>query len=788
MTALHRKLLRDLWHLRGPAIAVGLVLACGVATFVMSLCTLSTLEWTQTAYYERQRFADIFVRLKRAPEALAARIAEIPGVSRIETRLVEFVNLDVPGMREPATGQLISVPDYAQPTLNGLYLRMGRWPDPLRPGEALVSDGFASAHGLTPGARVIGILNGRRQELTIVGIAFSPEFIYQIQEGGLLPDERRFGIFWLPRSALAAAFNLEGAFNSALVSTSADVTEQEILRRVDLLTEPYGGVGAYARSDQSSHKFISNEMNELRGMASVVPTIFLLVSGFLLQVIVSRLIGTQREQIAMLKAFGYRSTEIGIHYWQLVLIIAFLAWVLGMLAGIWFGRGIAEMYARFFHFPVYQFRLDTRVLIQALALSLGLATAASWTAVQRAMRLPPAEAMRPEAPANYRPTWLERSGIMSLATPSARMILRQIVRRPFRSAVTVTGLALSVAVLILGSFMVDALSDVISTEFFVSQRQDLTLSLVEVSSGRVISTLTDLPGVKAVESFRTVPVRIRAGHRSRRLSLMGLVSEPRLFRLVDIHRNVQPVPRKGVIVSEKLAETLAMQVGDRLDIEILEGERKTVRVPIVATISDFQGESVYTSLAYVHELIEEQDAVSGVFCQVDPADLDALYHELKTSPQLSNVALKSASLTTIRETIAANILRMRTFNVLFACIIACGVIYNSARISLAERSRDLATLRVLGFTRGEVSTILLGELTLLTGVAIPLGLAGGYWLADFVIRLAYDTELFRIPLVVARSTYAFAATTTMLAAAVSGWLVIRRLSQLDLVSVLKARE
>lgn len=788
MTALHRKLFRDLWMMRGPFFAVGLVLACGVATYVMSLSTMSTLESTRAAYYERHRFADVFVHLKRAPEALAARMAEIPGIAHVETRIVQHVILDVPGLREPATARVVSIPDNRQPALNVLHLRNGRWPDPLQSGEVLVSDGFASAHRLSIGHHLTAIMNGRRQKLTITGIALSPEFIYQIREGNILPDERHFGIVWMPRSDLVAAFDLEGAFNDAAVSLAHQATEEEVIRRIDLLTQSYGGIGAFGRRDQASHKFISNEMNELRGMALVVPTIFLSVAGFLMHVVVSRLIGTQREQIATLKAFGYRSNEIGRHYWQMTIGIGLLGWLLGATVGLWLGQGVASMYSRFFHFPVFFFRLDPRVLWQAFGVSIGIASLASWAAVRWAMRLHPAEAMRPEPPAVYRATGIERAGWMRGLSPTTRMVLRQILRRPIRTGVTVMGLALSVAILILGSFMVDALDDVISAEFFFIQREDLTVTLVEPSVGRVASTLAHLPGVQMVEPFRAIPIRIRAGHRFRRLGLLGLQPDPKLFRVADVDRRVWPIPDDGVILSSKLADMLDARLGDMLTIEILEGERKQRSVRIAATITDFQGESMFASLDFAHRLLEEGDAISGVFLKADPNFHDALYRELKATPQIASVMLKQASLDTIRKTIAANILRMRSINVIFACIIACGVVYNSARIALAERHRDLATMRVLGFTRREVAAILLGELGILTTMAIPLGLLGGYWLADGVIHLAYDTELFRIPLVITRSTYAFAAVVTALAAAVSGWLVVRRLADIDLVAVLKARE
>lgn len=788
MTTLHRKLFRDLWLLRGPAFAIGLVMASGVATFVMSLCTLSTLYRTQSAYYERYRFADVFVRVKRAPENLKQRLSEIPGVERTETRIVQFVNLDLSSMAEPATGRLLSLPDRGEPILNGLHLRSGRWPELERPSEVLVSDGFAGAHRLNPGDRVRAILNGRRQDLQIVGVALSPEFIYQIREGDILPDDKRFGIFWMRRRALEAVFQMEGAFNEAVVSLSPGANLHEVIRQTDSLTHAYGGTGAFGRHEQASHKFVSNEMNELRGMALVIPTIFLFVAAWLLQVVVSRLIGTQREQIATLRAFGYTAAEVGVHYLQMVLVMAWIGAALGIGVGVWLGRGVATMYSRFFHFPELEFQLDGRVVLAAVGVSTIAAVAAVITPVWKAMRLPPAEAMRPEVPPAFGTTWLESLSLFRQSPIDIRMILRQMIRRPVRAMVTCLGLAMGVAILILGRFMLDGLNFVMESEFNVAQRQDMTLTIVEPTNSRVLSEVANLPGVQLTEPFRAVPVRLRAGNHSRRLALMGLRESNRLFRIVNVRRKVQMLPSSGLVLSERLAQVLAIRPGETLVVEVLEGRRPIQSLRVSDIVADFQGEAAYASLDEIHRLMQEGDAVSGVFLKADTNYINDLYSELKQTPRLTGASLKGSALNSLRETVVANILRMRAFNVGFACIIACGVVYNSARITLAERSRELATLRVIGFTRGEIRRILLGELAILTALAIPLGLGIGHLLADFVIRIAYDTELFRIPLVITRATDTFAALITLLAAISTGLLVSHRLAQLDLVAVLKTRE
>jgi putative ABC transport system permease protein len=788
MRGLDRKLVRDLWQMKGQVLAICLVIACGVATFVMSLSTLQTLQKTQAAYYERYRFAHVFAHLKRAPDTLAAQIAEIPGVGQVQTRVVVNVNLDVPGLKEPAVGRLVSIPEREAPGLNGLYLRRGRYIQPGNEGEVLASEGFVGKHRLQPGDTVTAIINGRKRRLRIVGVALSPEYIYSIREGDVLPDDLRYGVFWMGYTELAAAFNMQGAFNDLAVTLTPGASEADVISRIDRLTAPYGGLGAYGRADQPSHKFVANEINELRGMALVTPSIFLAVAAFILNVVISRLVNTQREQIATLKAFGYTRWEVGGHYLKMILVIVAVGVVLGTLFGARLGRALAEMYTDYFHFPVFEFHLGVGVVLLALAISTAAAVAGTLAAVWRATRLPPAQAMRPEPPAVYGGAFLERLGLERFFPPPLRMILRQIERRPGRALVSCLGIALAIAVLILGYFMLDAINYAMELQFQVAERHDLSVAFVEPTGPEALPDLKALPGVRSCEPFRAVPVRLRAGHRSRRLGLMGLRAQGELARVVDVNRRVVPLPAEGVVMSVKLAELLVVKPGDVVTVEVLEGTRPIRSLPVTAQVDDFAGTSAYMDLRALNEMMREGDLVSGAYLAVDPAERDKVYTALKNMPRVASVTIKNAALVSFRQTIAENLLRIRLFNIGFACVIAFGVVYNSARIALAERSRELATLRVIGFTRAEVSLLLLGELALVTLVAIPLGLALGYALGAAVIWLAYDTELFRIPLVINRPTYGFAALVVLLATVLSALVVRRLLDRLDLVAVLKSKE
>ncbi len=742
MRAIHRKLLRDLWQIKGQALAIAMVMACGISIFIMYLSTLESLERTQQAYYERYRFAEVFANLKRGPRWLEDRIAAIPGVARVETRVVVDVTLDIPDLPEPATGRLISVPERRRPTLNGFALLIGRYPEPGRADEVVVSEGFSIARGLGPGDTVAAILNGRRRELEIVGVALSPEYVYATRSGELIADDARFGIFWIDRKALATAFDMEGGFNdvSLTLMPGSEASEAEVIARLDRLLEPYGGLGAIPRRLQTSHWYLDNELAQLRGAGVIVPAIFLLVAAFLLNVVLTRIVAVQREQVAALKALGYSNLEIGSHYTQWSLAIAALAGVAGTAAGAWLGAGMIRLYNDYFRFPFLDYRLSGSVVLGAVLISLVAAVVGAASAVRRAVRLPPAEAMRPEPPASYRQSLVERAGLGELLSQPARMILRNVQRRPVRTLTSVVGIAFAGALMVVGLFFVDAIDEVLFVQFNVAQRQDVTVSFVEPASARALHELQRLPGVLAVEPLRAVPVRLVAGHRSRQTAIMGLPDGARLQRVIDASLAPVALPTEGLVLSSKLAEVLAVERGDRVVLEVLEGSRPVRQAVVADLVDEYLGAAAYMEVDALRRLMREGKSLSGASLLVDGAEVDRLYRRLKAIPAVAAVALKAATLETFERQMDQFMGIMIFFFVLFATIIAFGVVYNAARISLSERSRELASLRVLGFTRAEISFILLGELAVVTLLAIPLGFVLGYGLSVWTPAVN-DTEL-----------------------------------------------
>jgi putative ABC transport system permease protein len=787
MRSLDIKLFRDLKRLWAQCLAIALVVGGGVATLIMAVGSQRSLDETRIAYYERYRFADIFAVVRRAPQSLVEQIREIPGVAAVDARIAKLALLDIPNFAEPATGQVISLPEIGGPSLNRLYMRLGRTPEPGRSDEVVVNDSFAKAHGFTPGDRFFAILNGRKRELTIVGTALSPEYIFTVGPGDIMPDDRRFAIIWMGEKALASAYDLEGAFSFVAVKLLRGASEREVITRLDNLLDPYGGQAAYGRKDQTSNAWLDHELEMLKNMSRTLPPIFLLVSAFLINLILNRLVALEREQIGLFKALGYRNVEIVWHYVKFVLLIVILGVILGSTAGTWLGIYLTRLFGDYFRFPFLLFAKSTDLYVIAAALGVIAALIGAVHALRDVVTLSPAVSMRPPAPQRFRHVLPVALAIDRVVSQPTMMMLRNIARHPVRASLMMLGIALSTAILVVSLFTHGTMENLVDVTFFMSDRQDATVGLVERRQREVIIDVARLPGVLKVEPYREVPVRIRNRNVERRVMISSRPRDADLSRIIDVDLRPVVPPETGLAITGFLADILGIRVGDFVEVDLLEGERRTVTLPVTALVENYFGIKGMMDEQALARMMREAPAVNAINLSFDPTKSEQFYAAIKSMPTVSGLALQDMSLVNFRTAVAVFVTTISSIYTGLAAIIAFGVVYNGARISLSESARELASLRVLGFSRGEVFRILLLELAVLAILAQPPGWAMGYGLA-WILRTQLAGELMRVRLIVDNSTYVLASAIVIGAAVLSALVVRRRVNRLDLVTVLKTRD
>jgi putative ABC transport system permease protein len=785
VSALGKKLRRDMVHLKGQVITIALVLACGVLALIMMRSTYSSLLIARDQYYADYRFADVFAHVERAPEQVARRLEALPGVAAVETRVVKDVMVPLPQEADPVTGRIVSIPDDTDQAMNALYLRSGRMP--RADDEIVVLEQFAIAHELQAGDRLPVVVNGELRQLLIVGVGLSPEYVLAISGRSFMVDNKAFVVMWMRRGAVGPAFHLDGAFNDVTFELERGATVVDVLDRIDRELAPYGGFHAVPRERQMSNYALTGELDNLANLALVIPAIFLAVAAFLVNVVVSRLVFLERTQIAVLKALGYADTRIALHYLQMVAVIVAIGSVLGVVLGNWAGAWMSGMFAEFYRFPQSIHEVSPTVVAMTIAIGLGSAVAGAMLAVRRVARMPPAEAMRPPAPLTYHKTLAERLGLRRLFGPSSMMVVREIERRPVRFGLSTAGIAMGVAIFIFGNFSWDSFDYLMEGPFLREHQEDMIVSFVSPRPARAIEELEALPGVHQAEGERAVPVRARAGSRWRDVAVIGYDERSRLHRPLDGGKRFLALPSEGVVLTDRLARVLGIRVGERIELEFLEGEWPTHSVLVAGLVSEPFGLQIHARRDWLDQVLGTEPRVTTAMLAVDPARADDVRARLKDMPAVAGVTSTARIVENYRSQTGQTMVVFTFILGLSAAAIGIGIVYNNARIALSLRSRDLATLRVLGFTRREISAVLLGELGMQVLFGIPLGLGFGTVLAH-VYALTISPEVMEFPVYIAFSTYATAGTIALVAGVISALLVRRKLDRLDLVAVLKSSE
>ena len=784
--ALDLKLLRDLRRVWAQTLAIALVLASGIMMLVGFQITQKTLVGTQQAYYERHRFADLFAGASRAPETVLQRLAAIDGVAQVEGRISFNAVLDIDGMDQPATAQIVSLPpDGAR--LNVPMVRRGRLPNPDHVNEVAINEPFGEEHGLVPGSTFRGILNGRLRDLTVTGWLLSPEFVYTIAPGSMMPDNRRYGLIWIGQATAAATMNMDGAFNDFAVRLSRGADERAVIDALDAILDPYGGTGAYSRERQISHAFLDGEMQQMTVLSTFLPPVFMVVAAFLVNMVLGRVIKLERTQIGLLKAVGYSTVQIAWHYLKMALLIGVIGIALGWGFGLWIGNGLIIMYGEFFRFPFILFDPSWNALVLSAVLAAVTVIVGGLRAVWGSVSLPPAAAMSPPAPPSFSRGLVDRVLEWLGFRQTTMMIFRSIIRWPGRAAITIFGVVTSVAMLTSTYFMFDAIDVLASSMFDASNRQDVSLVLNRgVSRSAEIDALT-LPGVRMAEGAYAMPARLVNGHRERLTAVRAHFPGDQLALLIDDDGTVINMPAEGLVLPDRLAMNLGVAVGDRLRIEMLAPPRETLDLPVAMLISQGLGQEAHIAASALFTAMRVAPQVNQINLLVRPEEMQALNDAIKDTPAVAGLTDWAEVRRQFDATLSENIVSMMTIQTLVGLMTAIGVVYNAARIQLSERRHELATLRVLGFSRGEVGFVLVGEMMLLTVVAIPVGWLLGYGLAQSLVT-AMSNDLMQMPFVITKRTYALSGLAVFIASLAAVLLVRRRLDRVDLVMALKARE
>lgn len=785
MKTLSRKLFSDIRTLRMQILTMAVLVTCGVAVLVASWSSYESLQRARDNYYEHYQFADVFAEISRGPVSLIQRIQNFPDVDIVETRIVESALIDIGSQAEPALGRIISWEPSA--LLNKIHLRSGRFPEEGAQSEVLIHESFAKAHQLQIGDTLSLSVKGQKEKVIVSGIALSPEYVYAISPLSPFPDDKHFGVLWMHRNKLSRITSMEGAFNSLVIKMTPTASVHDLKQRLDLVLTSYGSLGSYGRDRQISNMFVEDEINQQKSMASVMPGIFLLVAAFILHTVLSRLIGLQRTQIAALKSMGYESLTLAVYYWKLVSVILALGIIPGLILAQFIGQGYAYLYEQYFRFPSIDFNLSINSILIGVAAGALPGWLASSLSLSAVFSLRPAEAMRPPAPANFNHNIFERWKILSPRSTQSKIVFRNVLVRPWRSVLSILGLAAATGILINGSFWSDIIEYMVDRQFYQISREDLEVQLMDPRGPEVLTELRRLPGVLLVEGTRQVGVRLRHLQHKEDTAIQSFDSMTAIRRVLNKAGQPLQIPEGQILVSRYFQDKLKLQRGDMLQFELPDKSGPNFQAVIFDFVDDVVGATVYANKYDLHRWLQETPSYNTLYLKIQPEFAERLYIQLKERPEVAAIGVKQLLYESFIQNLSAMILTFTAILVAFAVTITGAVLFNMARINLSEKAWELASLKIIGFNEQEVFRVLYLEMGLYVLLAMIPGLALGYGLS-YLSTQWLQTSTFSYPLVIDIKTYALALVIMIATYLVTGLFLYRRVQTLNMTEALKARE
>jgi putative ABC transport system permease protein len=785
--ALDRKILRELRQMRSQVITIALLIICGLSLMIATSISYDSLRAARDSFYRDYRFADLFADFQAAPRSIMDRMRGISGIRLLEERIVADGLVEVRGQDEPAVGLLLSIPSEVQPRLNRIFVREGRLPREAQFPEVFLHEAFAAAQHLKPGDVISVLVKGQRIRLHIVGLGLSPEYVYALGSGVPLPDDRHFAVLWMAEPVLGRLVGFQDSFNSIAVTLDKSRASAAIKEDLRILLGPYGNKAIRERMNVPSHMFLDDELTEQKTLSRFSPLVFLSIAIFLIHVIMSRMIHMHRPQIAVLKAVGYRDREIAWHYTKLIVVMMLFGTIPACGLGIMLGHSIVDLYQNFFRFPALTAVVDPGILLLSFATGIASGVLGGMTAIHSILRLQPAEALKPPVPPAYHAIFLDRLGLWEKLALSSRITLRNLMLRPWRLGLTMLGMAAALGIMISSGSMKDMVNFLLKAQFQYIQRESISITLQRPVSVNGLQELADLKGVQRVEGYRALAVRIHYGRWEKETALLGWPARSELRQRLNKDLDQEPLPVHGIFVSRYFQTQWGLKAGDRIDVDILEGAYPRRSLTVAGFSDDLMGITVHMRIEEVWELLDEDPGYNMISLKVDPHWLSSLYVKLNQYPLVATVTLRDAVYDGFYESMGSMLQVSTGLLTLFAFIIAIGLIYNTVIMNFSERSREMATLRVLGFDNIFLFLLLMDVIMIQVFVSLIPGSFIGYKMTEWLLG-SMRTETLSPPVLARGSTYAIGIATMLLALIVSAWSLSRLLRRLSLTEALKAKE
>ncbi len=784
MSILFKKVVRTMLENKRSYVACILIIAVGMASYSAFSNVVQGLYSAKEEYYRDFKFADVFSTVTAMPINKTDELKNMKGIEDVSARLIKDVRVVLPQKDKIITLRLIGV-DADAVKLNNYFVTGNNL---VNDKDLLLGKGFFDYYKYKFGDTINLIISGRIYTFNISGMAQSPEYVYTIPDnGGMFPDSSAFDIAFVKKETLEKITNSIGIVNNVAFKLSGGTTFEDIKSPLESELKKYGMLSLVEQKNQVSNFMLGQELTQLQSTATSMPSLFLIISAVILYIVLRRVIEQERTQVGTLKAFGYSNREVLFHYLQFGFITGFLGGTIGSLLGIPLSSSMLTMYTQFFNFPHINATFSSAYIVGGTLLATLTGVFAAFMAVKSLLKLSPADAMRPASPNIVNSFSLDGNFfVKTFLNSTGRMSLRYIFRNKMRSIFILLSITISFGIM---SFIFSyniMMDQIIFDQLTKVQIYDLKVGLKNAVPYNVaIKALSEVRGIDDIDALLEVPVTMKY----KNIAINGLITsiseDSSLYKIIDDHYKQYLPPKDGIILNKNIAKKLGIEKNSVIEISTPMFKNK-IEIRVADVISQNFGSGCYIDSDAFCKIFGIEKTANSIIVKGD-SDITASVKQLTLDAKnVSLVEDKSSSLKMIQDLMASYNFMIYMMGII-AVLVSFAIIYNISSVSLSERKRELATMRVLGLTATETMEVVSFEHWLLCFIGIIIGIPFSNFLKISMAQ-SLNSDMYSFPTVTPLNAYIFAAISCGISVFLSNNTSFKKIKTFDLVDVLKERE
>ncbi|MBR0598298.1 ABC transporter permease [Sinanaerobacter chloroacetimidivorans] len=776
-------LLRMVKNSKSQFLAVLIIIIVGICIYTAMSMTAINMQNTVSTYYEENNFADLFIETAAIPNQAADRLERIPGVKKVTGRVSEDVPFISENLNERVNLRIVTVKGEEDELCKSTLLK-GR-PINENGKEALLVHKFAEARGIKIGDIIKVQIHGLQYDLEVVGIVDNPEYIYLMENAQtMLPDQANFGVCYVSEKFGQQAMELTGSYNEILISYESGADEDQIIEDVEDELDIYGIKQTVKQEEQLSNNMIQEELKQLGSMAGSLPILFLMVAGLILIMMLSRMVKKDRIKIGVLKAIGYSSRQVLMHYVKYALCAGILGGFFGSILGMGLAGAMTQNYLQYFNIPLLRIEFYYSYVLMAMVLSSVICAVSGMIGARGVLKITPADAMRADAPKSGKRILLEKLPfIWKRLSFSNKMVGRNIFRNKKRTLFVLTGVILTYGMMLFTTSMPAVIDQMMNKHFLEFQKMDYNISFQTPVYKSVIRDLNHIIDIDYMEGKIEYPFELANGNKKQSVSIIGLSKNTQFYSFIDTDEKPVTIPERGILLSQNLANILRVEKGDMVQVKSYLPNQDDVYLQVKGVIKQALGMNAYMEINNMGEQLLDKNIVTGVYVNSSDKNVNE-----KLIPA-SNIAtvLSTAEMRAVYDEYMTLMVVYVGFMVVFSGILGFCIVYNATIVSLGEREMEFSSLRVLGFSKSEIFRMILKENNMIMIVGILLGIPIGNLMLKYS-SAAFTTNLYSIDMSPTLSAGIFACIFTIGFILLAQLATYRKINRLDFLQALKNRE